>query len=60
MERPTEELTQEHVLVLMVVEAMEREVTSIERTGRAHTERIAQIRRHTTLPFWRSNRNTGE
>ena len=43
MERPTEELTQEHVLVLMVVEAMEREVTSIERTGRAHTERIAQM-----------------
>jgi hemerythrin-like domain-containing protein len=43
MERPTEELTQEHVLVLMVVEAMEREATSIERTGHVRTERVAQM-----------------
>ena len=43
MERPTEELIQEHVLVLMVVEAMEREVTSIQKTGRVHADRVAQM-----------------
>jgi hemerythrin-like domain-containing protein len=40
---PTDELKEEHVLVLMVVEAMEREVTSIQETGRVHTDRVAQM-----------------
>jgi hemerythrin-like domain-containing protein len=40
---PTEELKEEHTLVLMVVEAMEREVASIEGTGRVHSERVAQM-----------------
>ena len=40
---PTEQLREEHELVLMVVEAMEREVGFIERTGRVHPDRIAQM-----------------
>ena len=40
---PTDELKEEHTLVLMVVEAMEREVTSIQKTGRVHTDRVAQM-----------------
>jgi hemerythrin-like domain-containing protein len=40
---PAEQLRQEHELVLMVVEAMEREVASIERTGRVHADRVAQM-----------------
>jgi hemerythrin-like domain-containing protein len=40
---PAEQLRKEHELVLMVVEAMEREVAFIEKTGRVHTERIAQM-----------------
>ena len=46
---PTEELMQEHVLVLMVVEAMEREVAFVEESGRVHTDRVAQM-----LDFTRS------
>jgi len=40
---PTDELKEEHVLVLMVVEAMEREVISIQEKGRVHTDRVAQM-----------------
>ncbi|HEY5387418.1 MAG TPA: hemerythrin domain-containing protein [Thermoleophilia bacterium] len=40
---PAEQLRQEHELVLMVVEAMEREVASIEKTGRVHADRVAQM-----------------
>ena len=40
---PTEQLRQEHELVLMVVEAMDREVAFIEATGRVHQERVAQM-----------------
>ena len=39
-ESPTDQLREEHELVLMVVEAMEREVEDIERTGRVHTDRV--------------------
>ncbi len=40
---PTEQLRDEHELVLIVVEAMQREVAGIERTGRVHRERVAQM-----------------
>jgi hemerythrin-like domain-containing protein len=40
---PTEELKQEHVLVLLVVEAMEREVAYIEAEDKVHAERVAQM-----------------
>ena len=40
---PTEQLRHEHELVLMVVEAMEREVADIGKTGRVHRERVAQM-----------------
>jgi hemerythrin-like domain-containing protein len=40
---PTDQLRQEHELVLMVVEAMEREVVDIEKTGHVHRERVAQM-----------------
>lgn len=42
-EGPTDQLRREHDLVLMVVEAMEREVADIERTGQVHSERVAQM-----------------
>ena len=42
-ESPTQQLRDEHELVLVVVEAMEREVAFIEREGRVHTERVAQM-----------------
>ena len=42
-DRPTEQLRQDHELVLMVVEAMEREVADIGKTGRVHRERVAQM-----------------
>ena len=42
-EGPTDQLRREHELVLMVVEAMEREVADIERTGHVHSERVAQM-----------------
>jgi hemerythrin-like domain-containing protein len=40
---PTDQLREEHELVLMVVEAMEHEVTFIERTDRVHADRVAQM-----------------
>jgi hemerythrin-like domain-containing protein len=40
---PTDDLKQEHVLVLMVVEAMESEVAHIEAGGAVHTERVADM-----------------
>jgi hemerythrin-like domain-containing protein len=43
IDSPTDQLRQEHELVLMVVEAMAREVTFIERTGRVHADRVAQM-----------------
>lgn len=43
MQSPTEELKQEHVLVLMVVEAMEREVAHIEAGGAVHADRVAMM-----------------
>lgn len=43
MDGPTDQLRQEHELVLMVVEAMEREVADIEKTGHVHSERVAQM-----------------
>lgn len=42
-ESPTQVLRDEHELVLVVVGAMEREVASIERTGEAHADRVAQM-----------------
>ena len=42
-ESPTDQLREEHELVLMVVEAMEREVEDIERTGRVHTDRVESM-----------------
>lgn len=42
-ESPTDQLREEHELVLMVVEAMEREVEDIERTGRVHTDRVEMM-----------------
>jgi hemerythrin-like domain-containing protein len=40
---PTEQLKEEHTLVLVVVEAMEREVAFIESTGGVHAWRVAQM-----------------
>ena len=40
---PTDELKEEHVLVLMVVEAMEREVAHIEAGGAVHADRVAMM-----------------
>lgn len=40
---PTEELKQEHTYVLMVVEAMEREVAHIEAGGAVHAGRVARM-----------------
>jgi hemerythrin-like domain-containing protein len=40
---PTDELKDEHVLVLMVVEAMEREVAHIETGGAVHADRVAHM-----------------
>ena len=37
-ESPTQLLRDEHELVLVVVEAIELEVASIERTGRVHAK----------------------
>ncbi len=42
-ESPTQQLRDEHVVVLMVVAAMEREAAYIERTGRVHADRVAQM-----------------
>ena len=42
-ESPTDQLRAEHELVLMVVEAMQREVECIERTGKVHRDRVAQM-----------------
>jgi hemerythrin-like domain-containing protein len=42
-ESPTDQLRHEHELVLLVVEAMEREVASIESTGRVHTDDVAKM-----------------
>ena len=42
-ESPTQQLRDEHELVLMVVRAMEREAASIERTGRVHADRVAKM-----------------
>jgi hemerythrin-like domain-containing protein len=40
---PAEQLRQEHELVLMVVEAMEREAAFIAKTGSVHADRVAQM-----------------
>ena len=40
---PTEILREEHELVLMVVEAMEREVASIEHTDHVNADRVANM-----------------
>jgi hemerythrin-like domain-containing protein len=42
-ESPTEQLREEHKLVLMVVEAIEREVAAIERDDRVHADRVAAM-----------------
>jgi hemerythrin-like domain-containing protein len=42
-ENPTDQLRQEHELVLLVVEAMEREVAFIGRTGQVHADDIAKM-----------------
>ena len=42
-ERPTVQLSEEHKLVLMVVEAMEREVGAIERDDRVHADRVTEM-----------------
>ena len=42
-ESPTRQLADEHDYVKLVVGAMDAEVASIERTGRVHTERVAQM-----------------
>jgi len=42
-EDPTQLLRDEHELVLVVVEAMEREAEHIERVGRVHVDRVAQM-----------------
>ena len=42
-ESPTDQLREEHELVLMVVEAMEREVEDIERSGRVHSGRVEMM-----------------
>ena len=43
MQSPTEELKQEHTFVLLVVEAMEREVAHIEAGGPVHADRVADM-----------------
>jgi hemerythrin-like domain-containing protein len=43
IESPTDQLRHEHELVLMVVEAMEREAADIERSGHVHAERVEQM-----------------
>jgi hemerythrin-like domain-containing protein len=40
---PTETLKHEHQIILMVLGAAEREVNSIESTGRVHADRMAQM-----------------
>ena len=40
-ENPTRQFAAEHEYVELVVEAMNDEVASIERTGRVHIERVA-------------------
>lgn len=42
-ESPTDQLRDEHELVLIVVDAMEREAEDIERTGRVHTDRVEMM-----------------
>ena len=42
-ESPTTQLSEEHKLVLLVVEAMEREVAAIERDDRVHADRVAEM-----------------
>jgi hemerythrin-like domain-containing protein len=42
-ETPTRQLAEEHEYVLLVVGAMEAEADYIERTGRIHAERVAQM-----------------
>ena len=42
-ESPTRQLADEHEYVKMVVGAMDREVAYIERTGRVHAARVAQM-----------------
>lgn len=42
-ENPTRQLADEHEYVKLVVGAMNDEVASIERTGRVHSERVAQM-----------------
>ena len=42
-ESPTRQLAAEHEYVTLVVGAMNDEVAYIERTGRVHTERVAQM-----------------
>jgi hemerythrin-like domain-containing protein len=42
-ESPTRQLADEHEYVMLVVGAMEAEVASIERTGRVHSDRVAQM-----------------
>jgi len=42
-ESPTKQLADEHEYVKLVVGAMDDEVAYIERTGRVHTERVAQM-----------------
>jgi len=43
LESATDRLREEHELVMMVVEAMEREVADIRRTAHVHQERVAQM-----------------
>jgi hemerythrin-like domain-containing protein len=40
---PTETLKHEHQIILMVLGAAEREVNSIQSTGRVHADRVAQM-----------------
>ena len=42
-ESPTRQLADEHEYVLLVVGAMEAEAASIERSGRVHSDRVAQM-----------------
>jgi hemerythrin-like domain-containing protein len=42
-ESPVQQLRQEHDVVLMVLEAMEREVAAIERDGRVDAARVAKM-----------------
>jgi hemerythrin-like domain-containing protein len=43
LESPTDQLRHEHEVVLMVVDAMEREVAEIDRTGNVRRVRVAQM-----------------